>query len=119
MILCYWLAVTSRNLLRDWQRRGRADERARRKIGVRISAEQWDDLDAALERFDAERSRVVIDSALAALSPAQRAAVVGRVIEEKDYAALAEEAAESEQTIRGRVSRGLRLVRARIEEGNT
>src|SRR6059058_1032605 len=31
-----WLAVTSRNLLRDWQRRGRADERARRKIGVRI-----------------------------------------------------------------------------------
>src|SRR6267143_1903002 len=30
-----WLSVTSRNLLRDWQRRGRADERARQKVGAR------------------------------------------------------------------------------------
>lgn len=114
-----WLAVTSRNLLRDWQRRGRADERARLKIGVQPISGSDGDLDEALARFDAERSRAVIADALASLSPTQRAAVVGRVIAEKDYAVLAEEAFASEQTMRRRVSRGLRLLRARVEEVNT
>jgi RNA polymerase sigma factor (sigma-70 family) len=111
-----WLAVTSRNLLRDWQRRGRADERARQKIGARAISGGDGDLDEALARFDAETSRALIEDSLASLSTAQRDAVVGRVIDEKDYAVLAAEASESEQTIRRRVSRGLRLMRARVEE---
>jgi RNA polymerase sigma-70 factor (ECF subfamily) len=114
-----WLAVTSRNLLRDWQRRGRADERARLKLGARAISCGDGDLDEAFARFDAERSRAAIEDALASLPPTQRDAVVGRVIDEKDYAVLAQEATESEQTIRSRVSRGLRLLRAHVEEGST
>jgi len=113
-----WLSGTSRNLLRDWQRRGRADERARQKVGAR-TVDAGDELDEALARFDADRSRAVIHEALSALSPDQRSAVVGRVIDERDYASLAAEAFESEQTIRRRVSRGLRHLQLRIEEGET
>jgi RNA polymerase sigma factor (sigma-70 family) len=111
-----WLAVTSRNLLRDWQRRGAVDEHARRRIGAAVIAGGEDDLEDALSRFDMERSRVGINEALASLPPSQREAVIGRVVDEKEYAALAEETAESEQTVRQRVSRGLQDMRTRIEE---
>ena len=113
-----WLAVTSRNLLRDWQRRGIADERARRRLGVSVVTGGESDLEEALARFDTERQGLDIGDALSSLPLAQREAVIGRVVDEKDYAALAEEASESEQTMRRRVSRGLRFMRARIEEGS-
>jgi RNA polymerase sigma factor (sigma-70 family) len=113
-----WLAVTSRNLLRDWQRRGTVDERARRRIGVSIVNGGEDDLEDALARFDLRTRALGVEGALASLPPMQREAVIGRVIDEKEYAALAEEADESEQTMRRRVSRGLRLMRTRIEEGS-
>jgi RNA polymerase sigma factor (sigma-70 family) len=114
-----WLAVTSRNLLRDWQRRGRADERARRRIGVSVINGGDGDLEDALARLDTESRRAGIEEALASLPPTQHEAVIGRVINEKDYAAMAEDAYESEQTMRRRVSRGLRLMRTLIEEGST
>jgi RNA polymerase sigma factor (sigma-70 family) len=110
-----WLAVTSRNLLRDWQRRGIVDERARRRIGASVIAGGEDDLEDALGRFELERRSVDIEGALALLPRLQREAVIGRVVDEKEYAALAEEASASEQTMRRRVSRGLRLMRTRIE----
>jgi len=113
-----WLAVTSRNLLRDWQRRGIVDERARRRIGASVLNVGEDDLEDALARFDMERRSASIEAALASLPLTQRVAVIGRVVDEKDYAALAEEASESEQTMRRRVSRGLRFMRTRIEEGS-
>jgi RNA polymerase sigma-70 factor (ECF subfamily) len=114
-----WLAVTSRNLLRDWQRRGRVDQSARIKVGARAVVGAESDLDEALARVDADRAAETIASALDSLSPSQRDAVLGRVVDEKDYDLLAEEALASEQTIRRRVSRGLGLIRARVEEGNT
>jgi hypothetical protein len=48
--------VTSRKLLRDCQRRGRADVRARQKIGARAISGGDGDVDEALARFDAEIS---------------------------------------------------------------
>jgi RNA polymerase sigma-70 factor (ECF subfamily) len=113
-----WLAVTSRNLLRDWQRRGTVDERARRRIGASVITGGEDDLEDALARFDIERRSGGIEDALASLPLPQREAVIGRVVDEKEYAALAEEASESEQTMRRRVSRGLRFMRTQIEEGS-
>jgi RNA polymerase sigma factor (sigma-70 family) len=113
-----WLAVTSRNLLRDGQRRGRVDERARRRIGVSVTGGGEDELEDALARFDIERRAVGIDEALASLPLTQREAVIGRVVDEKEYAVLADDASESEQTMRRRVSRGLRFMRTRIEEAS-
>lgn len=114
-----WLAVTSRNLLRDWQCRGRADERARRRIGVAIIGGGEDELEDALGRLDTAQRRAHIGEALESLPPAQHEAVIGRVVDEKDYAMLAEDTYESEQTIRRRVSRGLRSMRTLIEGATT
>jgi hypothetical protein len=62
-----WLAVTSRNLLRDWERRGRADERARRRAGIAVISAGENDLEEALARLDSERRRGDIEAALAFL----------------------------------------------------
>ncbi|MBA3843234.1 MAG: sigma-70 family RNA polymerase sigma factor [Actinobacteria bacterium] len=110
-----WLAVTSRNLLRDWQRRGRADERARHRLGLPVEGAAEQELDDALGRLDAERRSGDVGKALGSLPDLQYEAVVGRVVDELDYAALARRGFESEQTIRRRVSRGLRAMRGLIE----
>jgi RNA polymerase sigma factor (sigma-70 family) len=110
-----WLAVTSRNLLRDWQRRGNADERARQRVGVAVINAGEDELEDALARLDTQRQQANLEEALTSLPPKQHEAVVARVIDEKDYAVLAEHASESEQTMRRRVSRGLRSMRTQIE----
>jgi RNA polymerase sigma-70 factor (ECF subfamily) len=44
----------------------------------------------------------------------QRSAVVGRVLQERDYADLAVELSCSEMVVRQRVSRGLRAMRAKL-----
>ena len=44
----------------------------------------------------------------------QRSAVVGRVLEQRDYADLAAELECSEMVVRQRVSRGLRAMRAKL-----
>jgi RNA polymerase sigma-70 factor (ECF subfamily) len=111
-----WLAVTSRNLLRDWQRRGKADESARRRAGIAVVDSGEDDLEDALARLDSDRQSRDIEAALESLPSPQKAAVIGRVVDEKGYDTLAEDACETEQTMRGRVSRGLRFMRAMIEE---
>lgn len=114
-----WLAVTSKNLLRDWQRRGRADERARRRLGISTIGGGEDELDDALARLDTAHRGAHIEEALDSLPPAQHEAVIGRVVDEKGYATLAEDSYESEQTIRRRVSRGLRSMRMLIEGAST
>jgi DNA-directed RNA polymerase specialized sigma24 family protein len=53
---------------------------------------------------------------IAALPADQREAVVGRVVEERGYDELAARLECSESVVRQRVSRGLRAMRARIEE---
>jgi DNA-directed RNA polymerase specialized sigma24 family protein len=86
-------------------------------LGVAVIAGGEEDFEEALARLDSQPRAVAVESALAALPPTQHAAVVGRVVDEREYAALAADAYESEETIRRRVSRGLRFMRARIEEG--
>jgi RNA polymerase sigma factor (sigma-70 family) len=54
--------------------------------------------------------------ALSKLPGAERAAVEGRVVEERDYAELAREIGCSASVVRQRVSRGLRRIKAAVEE---
>lgn len=53
---------------------------------------------------------------LAELPVEQRQAVWGRIVDEKSYDRLARELDTSEALVRQHVSRGLRRLRARIEE---
>jgi RNA polymerase sigma-70 factor (ECF subfamily) len=53
------------------------------------------------------------------LSPEQRTAVTARVLDQLDYPEIAGATGASEQTVRRRVSRGLRAMQTFLEGGNT
>jgi RNA polymerase sigma-70 factor, ECF subfamily len=114
-----WLATTGRNLLRDWFRRGTVDNRARARLGIssqRLAAEEIEDLVARLE---AEEESEGLSTALDALAAEQREAIVERVIGGLDYAEVAALTGVSEDTVRTRVSRGLRRMRSLLLEGGS
>jgi RNA polymerase sigma-70 factor (ECF subfamily) len=104
-----WLFSIAHRKLVDYQRRGSADERARRRLGMErrpIGAE-----DAALIRLLGDDVTV---RELAQLPQDQRTAVEARVLEERSYSDIAQELGTSETVVRMRVSRGLASLRARI-----
>ena len=111
-----WLAVTGRNLLRDWQRRGTVETRARQRLGI---AAPPDESAEVVTRLDASRQRTVLRVALGRLSPEQRTAVTARAIHERDYPEIAQAEGTSEATVRRRVSRGLRAMQTFLQGGNS
>jgi RNA polymerase sigma factor (sigma-70 family) len=114
-----WLTTTGRNLLRDWFRRGTVDNRARARLGIssqRLAAEEIEDL---LARVNADEESHRLSTALDALAAEQREAIVERVIRGLDYAEVAGLTGVSEDTVRTRVSRGLRRMRSLLLEGGS
>jgi RNA polymerase sigma-70 factor (ECF subfamily) len=104
-----WLFSIAHRKLVDFQRRGYADERARRRLGMQprsLGAE-----DAALIRLLGEEVSV---RWLAELPEDQRAAIEARVLDDRPYPDIAGELGTSEAAVRMRVSRGLATLRARI-----
>jgi len=104
-----WLFAIAHRKLVDYQRRGFADERARR----RLSMERRPITDE-----DREAIRLLSDDVamhwLAILPADQRAAVDARVLHERSYEDIAEETGSSEVAVRMRVSRGLSTLRGRL-----
>jgi RNA polymerase sigma factor (sigma-70 family) len=111
-----WLAVTGRNLLRDWQRRGIVEARARHRLGITVARDESAD---ALTRLDAAGQRPPLRRALERLTPDQRTAVTARVVEERDYPEIAQASGTSEASVRRRVSRGLRAMQTFLQGGNS
>jgi RNA polymerase sigma-70 factor (ECF subfamily) len=109
-----WLfGIARHKLARAW-RRGRVENRARRRLGL----EPLVLTDEALERIEelgSPESRGALEL-MAELPADQRSAVEGRVLEGQDYPALAESLSCSQDVVRQRVSRGLRTLRKRLEE---
>ena len=103
-----WLFGIARHQLSAWYRRGDVERRAMIRLGI----ERRHLEDAEYERIvelaglQAERERVA--RSLDRLSPALRAAISLRVIEERSYREIAETLEISEPTARARVSRALR-----------
>jgi RNA polymerase sigma-70 factor (ECF subfamily) len=111
-----WLAVTGRNLLRDWQRRGTVEARARQRLGISVATDESAD---ALTRLDATRQEAPLRLALEQLTPEQRTAVTARVVEGHDYPEIAQATGASEASVRRRVSRGLRAMQTFLQGGNS
>jgi RNA polymerase sigma factor (sigma-70 family) len=109
-----WLFGIARHELADTWRRGRVEDRARR----RLELEPLLLSDEALERIDdlaaAEAAGAL--RLLEGLPEDQRVAVQGRVLDERDYEELAQRLCCSESVVRQRVSRGLRSLRERLEQ---
>ena len=110
-----WLLGIARNKLAHRHRRAATETAARRKLGMpRLTYS-----DEARERVDellgAEAHRYT--NGTAALPPAEREAVVARVVEERDYEEIAAATGATPAAIRQRVSRGLaKLARLGREE---
>lgn len=108
-----WLLGIARNKLRESRRRGRVESSARRRLG--IATTQITDED--LERVDELASRdEEILARMADLPEEQRAALIERVVQERSYEEIASEMRCSQAVARQRVSRGLRTLRAQMEE---
>lgn len=110
-----WLFGIASHLHLGWLRRGRVDDRARRKLGLERLAVD----DATLEQIEAsidlEPVRVALHDALGLLSPAVRDAVLMRVGLDLPYTEVAALMGVSEGAARVRVSRGLAQLHANLE----
>jgi RNA polymerase sigma-70 factor (ECF subfamily) len=111
-----WLFGIARHELADMWQRGRVEDRARRRLGL----EPITLSDEALERIDELGAHGTHGGGtlrlLEDLPEDQRVAVRGRVLQERSYDELARSLSCSQSVVRQRVSRGLRTLRARLEQ---
>jgi RNA polymerase sigma factor (sigma-70 family) len=105
-----WLFGIAAHKLADWRRRGYAEQRACRRLGmerIELTAEDITDIDGMA-------GEVTVLSYVSDLPPEQSDAVRERVLRERDYAAIAADQGVTEQVARKRVSRGLAALRTRL-----
>ncbi len=107
-----WLSGIARHKARDSIRRGRAERRARERLG--IPREPVDDVD--LERVGDLIAASRVGELMQRLPEQQRVAVHARIVQEREYAEIAQAVGVSEQTVRQRVSRGLSWLRRETKE---
>jgi RNA polymerase sigma-70 factor, ECF subfamily len=105
-----WLYGIAGHKLNDWLRRGHAEDKARRRLGVERPPLADDDV-RELEYLAGE---VTVVELLEQLPRDQRAALRARLLDERDYGEIAVAEGVSEAAIRQRVSRGLAGLRRRI-----
>jgi RNA polymerase sigma factor (sigma-70 family) len=110
-----WLyTIASRQYLR-FLRRGRVDDRVRRRLGLPPRELSTPDYERIEELIDFEKVGRAVRDALMELSAEQREAVSLRVIDGRSYPELARVMQCTEETARARVSRGLRRLAAALE----
>jgi RNA polymerase sigma factor (sigma-70 family) len=103
-----WLLGIAGNVLRMSRRRGRIEDRARRRLGCEPVALE----DPDLERVESlAAGDVSLSSLMASLPAPEREAVERRILQERTYKEIAVDLACSEMVVRKRVSRGLARLR--------
>jgi RNA polymerase sigma factor (sigma-70 family) len=107
-----WVFAIAANELRQAQRRGVVEDRARRRLALEPIVLD-DDGVARVEQIIDEGALL---RALQELPAAERTAVEARIVDEREYADVAADIGCSQSVVRQRVSRGLRKIRAAIEE---
>jgi RNA polymerase sigma-70 factor (ECF subfamily) len=105
-----WLYGIASKKLADAQRRGYAERKARRRLGMERIALSDDDITRIARLAEGMHARVLMDR----LTPAQRDAITAHVLEERPYDEIAAELDSSEAMVRKRVSRGLAVMRQRM-----
>jgi len=103
-----WLYGIARNLLRRFHERERVETRARERLGMPIRSDG--ELEEIHERADAARLKPALVPAMAALTDAQRRALVLRVVHELSYEEVAAALGCSVTAARLRVMRALGLL---------
>jgi RNA polymerase sigma factor (sigma-70 family) len=104
-----WLFGIASKKLIDAQRRGYAERRARRRLGM----ERIELTDADIAQIEG-LAGIEAGELIEVLVPDQRVAVRAHVVDERDYAEIAHDLNVSEAVVRKRVSRGLAALRHRM-----
>jgi RNA polymerase sigma factor (sigma-70 family) len=110
-----WLFGIARHQLMTYFRRGRAERKALRRIGLTRPSLGEEDAARIEELADLQALREVLRARIAELSREQREAVHLRVVEELPYPEVARRLEVSEDAARARVSRGLRQLASSVE----
>ena len=105
-----WLFGIAMNKLADAQRRGYAERRACRRLGMERLELTDDDIARIDELGASSRASALVEL----LATEQREAIRAHVIDERSYAEIAAGQRVSEAVVRKRVSRGLAVVRSRM-----
>jgi RNA polymerase sigma-70 factor (ECF subfamily) len=111
-----WVRGIAQNKLRESRRRGRVEDRARRRLG--LEPEVLDDADLARVEELASAGGGALEL-VDRLPERQRAAIRFRVLEGRGYPEIARELQCSELVVRQQVSRGLKQLRGQLKEGGT
>ena len=104
-----WLYGIASHKLSNWRRRGYAEDRARRRLGIERPALSEDDV----AEFSRLADEVAVVELLDELPADQREAVRARLVDDRAYREIATAEGVSEAAIRQRVSRGLASLRQR------
>lgn len=114
-----WLFGIARHVLARYLRRGKAERRALRRLGVEVPSIEPDDVSRVMALAGLKELRGAVAQELDALPATHREAVWLRVIEELSYEAVAQRLAITEPAARARVSRGLRTIGRAIDAPTT
>jgi RNA polymerase sigma-70 factor (ECF subfamily) len=104
-------AIAANEVRQAW-RKGVVEDSARRRLELEPILLSDDGIACVDELVDDG----VLSQALRALPEAERAAIEARVVEERPYADVAADIGCSPSVVRQRVSRGLRKIKAAVEE---
>src|ERR671921_292361 len=102
-----WLYGIALKKLADAQRRGYAERRARRRLGMERLELSDEDIARIEQLGEADHATPLVHDP----APDQREAIVARVVDERSYEDIAADLHTSEAVVRKRVSRGLATVR--------
>jgi RNA polymerase sigma factor (sigma-70 family) len=104
-----WLFGIAQHKLADYRRRGAAEDRVQRRLGIERPPVAEEDVEL-IEMLGRDAAWQLIDE----LPADQREAVRQHVIEDRAYGDIAVESDTSEAVVRKRVSRGLGALRSRM-----
>lgn len=109
-----WLMGIARNVLSVSRRRGRVEDRVRRRLA--LEPIELTDADVTETESLAVQGRRSVMTIVETLPDGERDAIKARVVEERPYGEIAANLKCSELVVRKRVSRGLARVRRILEE---
>jgi RNA polymerase sigma-70 factor (ECF subfamily) len=105
-----WLYGIARNRVSGFHRRGDVHRRAVARLGVERRALRPEEFERIEELAGLATLRAQVAAGLQELPTDQQEAIRLRVVDELDYPEVAARTGASEQTVRARVSRGLRTL---------